>query len=188
MKKIPDNAIKVFEGVVFDVYHWPQEAFDGSFLTFEAIKKKDTVAVIAVCDGKIILNKEEQPVIGTFVCIPSGMSEQGSGMIDNAERELLEETGMVSDDWQELFVSEPIDHPKIDWKNYFYIARNCKKIAEQKLDPGENIQVTFVTFEEFLETRNNPKFRNKDLIPFLEKAASNEEEKQKLKELLGVIT
>lgn len=40
-KKIPDHAELVFKGVLHDVYQWQQEAFDGSFLTFEAIRRRN---------------------------------------------------------------------------------------------------------------------------------------------------
>jgi 8-oxo-dGTP pyrophosphatase MutT (NUDIX family) len=121
-----------------------------------------------------------------FLALPGGMCERDDSPLESAKRELLEETGFHSDNWQEWFISDPLQHAKIDWSNYFYIAKDCKKIAEQKLDPGEKIEVTFATFEEFFEFRNNPKSRNKDLFPILEKASDNEEEKQKLKELLGI--
>jgi len=188
MKKIPDNAIKVFEGVIFDVYQWPEELFDGTHGIYEAVKKHDTVSVVAISDGAIVINHEEQARLGMFTCIPSGKCEIGSTPLENAKRELLEETGMESSDWQEWFVSDPLGHPKIDWSTYFYIAKNCKKVAEQKLDPGEKITTQLVSFEEFLALREEPTFRNKDLVPLLEKVASDETEKQTLKKLLGIIT
>ena len=188
MKKIPDHAKKVFEGVIFDVYHWDQEMFDGTHATFEALKKRDSVTILAVCDNKIILNHEEQPGRPAFMALPGGLCERGDEPQESAIRELLEETGMESDDWQQWFVSDPLEHAKIEWSNYFYIARNCKKIKEQSLDAGEKIEVTFATFEEFLEFRHNPKARNKDLFPILEKAATDETEKQTLQDLLGITT
>ena len=187
MKKIPDHAKKVFEGVIFDVYHWDQEMFDGSTEIFEAVKKRDAVFVIATCDGKIAINHEQQPARSDFMSFPGGLSEKNQpDMLDNAKRELLEETGFHSDDWVVYFDVDQFNHPKIDSTIYYYIAKDCKKIAELKLDPGEKIQTILITFEEFLELRNNPKFRNKDLIPLLEKTAGSEEEKQKLKELFGI--
>lgn len=188
MKKIPDNATKVFEGVIFDVYHWQQEMFDGSYATFEALKKRDTVTTIAVCNNTIIVNEEEQPGREPFLSLSAGVCEYNFSPLENAQRELLEETGHTSDSWQEWFVSDPLQHTKIDWNNYFFIAKECKKIAEQKLDPGEKIKVTFATFDEFLELRHNSKFRHKELIPLLEKAANDEKEKQTLKALLGITT
>ncbi len=187
MKKIPDNAKKVFEGIIFDVYHWDQEMFDGTIATFEAVKRKDSVTIIAVTeDGNIILNEEEQPGKGTFISLPGGRVDEGESILDAAKRELKEETGFVSNDWQEWFISDPFDYKKIEWNVYFYIARNITKSEEQSLDNGEKITTKFVSFDEFLELRNNPRGRNKDIIPILEKAASSEEEKQKLKALLGI--
>lgn len=188
MKKIPNNATKVFEGIIFDVYHWEQEMFDGTHSTFEAIKKKDSVTIIATVGDKIIINDEEQPMQEAFRALPGGQVERGDEALLSAKRELLEETGYSSEDWQEWFVSDPAQLMKLDWNNYFFIARNCQKIQEQQLDAGEKIETNLVTFEEFLEFRNNPKARNKDLFSILEKASQDESEKQKLKELLGITT
>lgn len=188
MKKIPDNAKKVFEGIIFDVYHWEQEMFDGSFTTFEVLKKRDSVTVVALVEDTIVLNEGEQPGRDPFIALPGGMCELGEDSLSNAKRELLEETGLSSEDWSLWFISDPWKAAKVEWNNYFYIAKKCKKIAEPRLDPGEKITNQYVTFEEFLELRNNPRGRNKDLIPILEKAAHNGEEKQKLKDLLGITT
>ncbi len=64
-------------------------------------------------------------------------------------RELLEEAGMESDTWELYKTYEPVH--KIDWKVYTFIARNCRKVAEQKLDAGEKIEVQKVSFEEFID-------------------------------------
>ena len=59
---IPDNAKKVFGGVLFDVYQWEQELFDGTKTIFEKLKRPDTVVVFPVLDdGKILLTEQEQP-------------------------------------------------------------------------------------------------------------------------------
>jgi ADP-ribose pyrophosphatase len=188
MKKIPDNATKVFEGVIFDVYQWQQEMFDGTFSTFEALRKRNSVTVIAVVGDKVIINEEEQPAQVPFLALPGGMCEKGVLPLEDTTRELLEETGYSTDDWQEWFVSDPLKYGRMEWNNHYFIARHCKKTDEQKLDSGEKIKVTLVSFEEFLEFRHNPKSRNKDLFPILEKAATDEGEKQKLKDLLGITT
>jgi ADP-ribose pyrophosphatase len=185
MKKIPDNAKLVFKGVLHDVYHWDQEMFDGTTATFEAIRRRDAVVVVAVVDSKIILNHEEQPGMDLFITLPGGNSET-SDFMEDAKRELLEETGYASDAWVRWFTVDILDYHKMEWNNNFFIARNCKKIAELDLENGEKIVTQLITFEEFLELRHNPDFRNKDLLHVLEKAAENEEERQKLKELLGI--
>ena len=59
MGKIPEHAKKVFEGVLFDVYQWEQECFDGSHATFEAVERLGSVNVIPVVGDKILINDEE---------------------------------------------------------------------------------------------------------------------------------
>ncbi len=187
MKKIPDNAKKVFEGVLFDVYQWDQEMFDGSFATFEALKKRSSVTVLGVTlDNHIIVNDEEQPVRGKFIALPGGLCEKDATPIENAKREFLEETGYTFSSFDTWFVTDPLHYAKMEWDNHFFIAKGCTKIADQQLDPGEKIQTHLYSFDEFLELRTNPEFRNKDLIPILDKAVNSEEEKQKLKDLLGI--
>lgn len=65
---IPKHAKRVFKGIIFDVYQWKQKLFDGSFTTFEKIKRKSTVMVLPITkDGKIILTQQEQPLEGKFI-------------------------------------------------------------------------------------------------------------------------
>ncbi|MDQ5962223.1 MAG: ADP-ribose pyrophosphatase [Patescibacteria group bacterium] len=185
-KKIPDNARLVFKGALHDIYQWDQEMFDGSTAVFEAIRKRDGITVVAVVGENIIVNREEQPYRGEFLSLPGGLSEGEEDPLSNAKRELLEETGYISSDWELWFVSDILNYVKMDWNNHFFIARDCKKVGEQKLDAGEKIDVTFVTFDDFLELRNNPMVRNHDLFPILEKISKSEEETEKVKKLFGL--
>lgn len=59
--KIPLNARRVFKGIIFDVYQWEQKMFDGSFKTFEMLKRLNTVEIIAIQNNKILLSKQSQP-------------------------------------------------------------------------------------------------------------------------------
>ena len=40
---------------------------------------------------------------------------------------------------------------KMDWTIYFYIARNCRKVSEPKLESGEKIKLVEVSFEEMID-------------------------------------
>lgn len=186
MKKIPDHAKVVFKGILHDIYHWEQEMFDGTFSTFEAIKHKDTVTIVAIVGDKIIINNEEQPNRAPFVAVPGGVAEDDCDILQNAQRELLEETGYESINWEEWFVSDVLEHSKLEWDNHFFVARDCKKTQEPQLDSGEKIETRLITLEEFIEIRNEPSFRNKELIPILADAANNIERKEELIELLKI--
>ena len=52
---------KVFEGVRFDVYQRDQKIFDGTTTTFEMVKRKDAVQIIAIVGNKILVPQERHP-------------------------------------------------------------------------------------------------------------------------------
>lgn len=146
---IPSNAKKVFSGVLFDVYQWPQKMFDGTTQTFEMLKRQDTAEIIAIKDGKIMIQEQEQPNKPTFYCLPGGRIEAGEEPLVGAKRELLEESGYVSQTWEFYHSVKPLH--KLEWYIYVFIARECQWIQEPQLDPGEKIKVSWVTFDELLD-------------------------------------
>lgn len=154
--KIPEKAKRVFKGVIFDVYQWEQEMYDGSTATFEMLKRPDTVLVIPTIDDKILITDQEQPDKKPFYSLFGGRLDEGEEPMNGAKRELLEESGMVSEDWELWKTYEPFS--KMDWQVYMYIARNCKKVAEQKLDPGERITIRQVDIHQFIEMVTSEKF------------------------------
>ena len=158
--KIPPQAKQVFKGVIFDVYQWEQPGFDGRSLTFEMLKRPSTVQIIATDGTHIMLSEEEQPMKGPFISLLGGRQEENETPLDGAKRELLEESGYASDDWELLSSSDP--YTKMEWTVYTYIARNCRKIQEQKLDSGEKISLRRVTFEEFCAFVFSEKFYGRE--------------------------
>lgn len=188
MKKIPDNAIKVFSGIVFDVYHWQQEMFDGSTETFEAIKRIDSVTILAVVDGKILLNTETQPGREPFLALPGGRINRDEDPAEAITRELLEETGFSSENVSKWFTADASNFAKIEWNLHYFIAKQCTKTKEIDLDSGEKIETKLITLEELIELREKFGNRNIGLKEILEKASQDETEREKLKTLLGLST
>lgn len=154
---LPPDAQRVFHGVIFDVYQWQQPMFDGGTKVFEKLVRPDTVTIIPITDdGQILYAYEEQP--GTRPCITSigGRVDEGEDVLTAAKRELLEESGYVSDEWVLFDAYQPA--PKIEWAIYVFIARHCRKQDDQTLDSGERIEVRRVTFEEYLTIITDPTF------------------------------
>jgi 8-oxo-dGTP pyrophosphatase MutT (NUDIX family) len=128
---------------------------------------------LALPDGRVIedwLLTEEPEVVLAFAVTPDqralfveqykhGTGEMmwalPAGYLDVADpdpleacrRELLEETGHASKSWESLgaYVLDPNR-----WHNrlHFFLARDAIQVAEQDLDPTEDIQVHFVPLGE----------------------------------------
>ena len=79
--------------------------------------------------------------------VPGGMVDPGEGHEESARRELLEETGYVSDRWTYLGYVDP--NPAVQTNQmHHWLAEGCRLEAAQELDPGEDIEVATLTEEE----------------------------------------
>ena len=105
--------------------------------------------------------------------------EKRESPIKAAKRELLEESGMASDNWHLLKVFDPIS--KIDWKVHLFSAADCRKVSEQNLDNGERIKITGVSFERFMSLSH--KFGG-DLGNYLSEINESEKARSRFKKLL----
>lgn len=182
---IPPHAKCVFQGVLFDVYQWEQELFDGSITTFEKIRRRDSVIVVPVLpNGNLLLAEDDQPGRNPILTFPAGQTEEGEDLTVAALRELLEETGYQPEElilWKSV---QPL--AKLDWHLHIYIGRNCVKVAEPINDPGERITVQEITFDELLTLTDHPNFQNGELEVELTKARYDAGERALLeKKLFG---
>jgi len=182
---IPPHAKKVFTGVLFDVYQWEQEQFDGSFVTFEKLKRADTVSVFPITeDGKILIVDDEQPGRKTVITFPGGRVEPGEDPADAAKRELMEETGYAPKELVLWRAYQPVS--KLDWVLYHFIARGCEKVAEPHLDAGERIESRLVTLDELIDISDDARFQGIDLrLDFTKARLSSESRAELEKELFG---
>lgn len=179
---IPPHAKCVFKGVIFDVYQWEQEMFDGTTQTFEKLKRPDTVIVYPILDdGRILLTEQEQPGKSSFVGTAGGRVDEGEGVLDAAKRELLEETGYEAKEFILWKTEQPTS--KVDWVIYVFIAKGLVKVADQSLDPGEKIRLKPVTFDEFFEIAQDDGFAEKGQIVDVLRACRDEEKKEEMRRL-----
>lgn len=182
---LPDHAKKVFKGIVFDVYQWEQELFDGTKAVYEKIKRPDTAAVFPILpDGRILLLEQVQAGTGTYISAPGGRVDEGEDVLAAAKRELLEETGYAADEWQLWHAVQP--STKVEWVIYTFIAKGLKKVADLELDPGEKVKPKIVTFDELLDLASHKDFSETELVPILLQAKFIPEKKEELKKLFGI--
>ena len=157
---IPQNAKKVFSGIIFDIYQWQQKLYDGSDATFEMAKRPDTVNVLAIRDDNIVIVRDEQPSRGSIISLPAGRHEN-ENELEAAKRELIEETGLSFHTWKLVQCVEPIKSTnKIEWLSYLFVALDFAGETKQNLDAGEKIKVDYICYEEFLNVCSKPGILN----------------------------
>lgn len=183
IRKSSDREL-VFEGVVFDVYQWQQELYDGSFKTFEILERNDSVNVIAVTkEKKIVVTRQQQPGKQEFMGLLGGQMDEGEMPEQTAERELLEESGMKAERF-ELFHTVN-EGGKIDWTIFTYFAHGCEVVTEQNLDAGEKIELIEFSWEEFLGEVTKETFRDTEVSYAFLKAAYDGKLQDLKKKILG---
>ncbi|MFA6585697.1 MAG: NUDIX hydrolase [Candidatus Paceibacterota bacterium] len=179
---IPDNAKKVFEGKVFDVYQWEQELYDGTKTIFEKLKRPDTVSCFPILDdGKILLLEQEQPQKKSFISTAGGRVDEEEDILSAAKRELLEETGYEAEEFILWDAQQPVS--KVEWAIYTFIAKGLKKVKEPTPDAGEKIKLLPVTLDELIDIAIDKRFSEREVTFKFFEAKYDQKKKEELKEL-----
>lgn len=116
---------------------------------FYAVTISEAAAVVAVTKNQeIILKKEYRYTYDKeLIEIPAGTFEpEETDSLAVAKRELLEETGYTSEEW--TYMGATVESSsKLTNHMHIYLAVNCRKVAGQKLDAAEDIDVMLVPIE-----------------------------------------
>ncbi len=156
---IPPEANCVFKGILFDVYQWQQEQFDGRKKTFEMLRRADTVKVIAIKDDKLVVLDQQQPNHPIYYDIPGGMHDNPSETeLQAVQRELLEEAGMTFNSWRLVVARQPMN--KIEQFVYIFVATDFVSQVAPAYDSGEKISIKLVSFDEAIALANSLKNRH----------------------------
>lgn len=113
-------------------------------IEFEGLKNKAGANAFTMSLKKWIESTTKEELIE----IPAGMFEENEtdGLVV-AKRELLEETGYVSDNW--VYFGETVESSaKLSNRMHIYMATGCRKVQDQKLDETEDLEVFVVPFDE----------------------------------------
>ena len=112
---------------------------------------KQSVIIIAITsDDKYILVSQNRINEMTTLEFPSGYVEDGEDIINASMRELLEETGYISDDIRQIdsyYTNLGIDGSIVN----IVVAYNAIKVREQNLGKYEYINYDEFTFDELQE-------------------------------------
>jgi ADP-ribose pyrophosphatase len=112
-------------------------------------------AVALTADGKVILVKQYRyPINEVCIEIPGGFIDENEDKEKAIARELLEETGYVFDTF--YYLGKTYANPGIlNNGTHLFLCTGGKKVAEQTLDPNEEIEILLYdieTVKELIET------------------------------------
>lgn len=99
-------------------------------------------------DHQIVLIRQYRHAYGEALLeLPGGAVDKGEPEMDGVQRELLEETGYAGEDWEELarVSPNPANHTNL---SISFLCLNAKKVADQQLDMGEEIEVVLMPLTE----------------------------------------
>ena len=141
------------------------------FAPYYSYSRRDyTVIVASDEDGKYLCVRQfRQGIKEVTTEFPAGGIERTDGKeygskdaaeaaLDCAKRELREETGYESSDWTHL-ITVPSNATISDNYAYVFMARNCMKAGEQKLDDTEYLNVKKISADEIEELIHAGKFQ-----------------------------
>lgn len=113
------------------------------------LQSKDAVNVVAISPQKtIVFVRQYRFGIEDFTLeLPGGLVNHDEERMPAVKRELREETGYVSDQWEELgkIASNPVF---MDSYIYHYLAENANAKFDLALDDGEDVEIVEIPLEE----------------------------------------
>ncbi|MBK9160751.1 MAG: NUDIX hydrolase [Nitrosomonadales bacterium] len=114
---------------------------DGSTSTREYLTHPGAVAVLAMLDnGNLVMERQfRYAPQREFIELPAGKIDPGEDILATAQRELLEETGYVADEWIHLATAWPCIGYADERMEYF-LARGLTHRG-RNLDDGEFLEV-----------------------------------------------
>lgn len=121
---------------------------DGREQEYDLLHVGDIVCVFPLtADNKVILAKQYRPGPDCLMLeLPGGFCEAGEAISLAAHRELLEETGYSG---RLSHVSSCSLSAYVIGQRHVFVARDCIKVGEQKLDENEFIEVVEMPVEDF---------------------------------------
>jgi ADP-ribose pyrophosphatase len=124
--------VQLPDGSVHDDYH-------------HIVLPEFAVTVTVLTDGRFVMVREYKPgPNAALLGCPAGMLHDGEAPLAAARRELLEETGYVSDDWHPLG-SFVVDGGTGCGRAHLFLARNVVRQTTPRPDATEEIDVVVMT-------------------------------------------
>ena len=147
-KRVASKTIGSFRifSIREDHYQLPRNHRETPFYILES---NDWVNVIPVTEnGEVVLIRQFRFGTETVTLeIPGGIVEQNQTPLEAGQRELLEETGFTTDQWEYLGFVHP-NPAFLNNRTHSFLARGVKKVAEIRPEESEEFEMLQVPYPE----------------------------------------
>lgn len=124
----------------------------GEIDEFHLVEGPDWSSVLAITEaGEVVfVNQYRHGVRRASLELPAGVIDDGETPEQAARRELLEETGHAAEAFVHLISvnTEPSRHTT---RAHFYVALDAHRVADQAVEPSEDIEVVVLRGRQILE-------------------------------------
>ena len=153
---------------------------DGNVIPdFYTVTIPDAALIVAITKDQRILLKREYRIAcqSDVIECPAGMVEKGEQPLETAKRELLEETGFVSDHW--IYLGPTWESTsKLTNRMHLFLAKGAVKTGSQHLDANEHLSVLAVSLEEAVDMVMNGTIHANSTVHLILRAAKLLEKEQ----------
>jgi ADP-ribose pyrophosphatase len=120
------------------------------------LESRDFAVIIAITeDNKIIMIRQWRYAMGhECLELPAGSANTDESILVTAKRELQEEAGATSDDWQEI-KSYWLGNGAMRIKGHIFLAKNARLSEIINNDDTEKTIVETYTYPELMDMVNN---------------------------------
>lgn len=141
----------VYQGRLLQVREDVVRLPDGSIGRREYIVHPGAAVILAMPDERTVLLERQfrYPLRRHVLELPAGKLDPGEAPLATAQRELLEETGHLAEEWRHLSTFWPVvgySDERID----LFLARGLTHVG-RSLDPGEFLEVLTVPLDQALD-------------------------------------
>lgn len=157
---------KVYGSKFVNLYKDRVELPNGSIIDDYIVVEKPNIVMVVATDNKnnvIILHEYKYGAGEILLTLPAGHKKENEQSINTAKRELLEETGFVGDDFEEL--SQIYDYPTKDiHKVYIVRAKNVLRKEKIRHEETEIINYELVSIDELKKQIENKKWKTSSAL------------------------
>ncbi|MFH2046227.1 MAG: NUDIX hydrolase [Pseudomonadota bacterium] len=142
-------------------FDWMRNPRNAHTVKATVLESSDWVNVIALTpENELVVVYQHRFGTGeTTTELPAGIVESGETSKEAAIRELKEETGYTSEEWEYLGYVEP-NPAFLNNRCYHWVARNVQQTMLPELDDGEHVVVGVMSIKEIGQEIASGRFRH----------------------------